>query len=379
VLVKPASRDLIRVAHVVLQLRMGGLEKLLVEFARHADRERFALHFVSLGGRDVLADELEAAGWPVTALEEPAGFRPGLVLRLARLFRREHIDVVHAHNTKPLLYAGPAARLAGVSRLIYTRHGQRYQASRRQTVLYRLAARLADRVVCVSHDSVRLAAAEGVPADRLTAVWNGIDGTRFAYTGPAADGPAVMVGRLSPEKDVDNLLHATALAVRAQPDFRLEVAGDGPCLEELRRTACALGLEGYVRFLGQVRDVPALLARARLFVLPSLTEGISLTLLEAMARGLPVVATRVGGNPEVVADGETGLLVPSRNPPELARALLAVYRDAEAGRRLGRAGRDRVEQHFDVRHMVAAYEEQYATRTGRGGRPAVTSAAHEVS
>jgi sugar transferase (PEP-CTERM/EpsH1 system associated) len=356
---KTDSRDLIRVAHVVLQLQMGGMEKLLVEFARHADRERFALHFVSLGDRGVLAGELEASGWSVTALEEPPGFRPGLILRLARLFHRWQIDVVHTHNTKPLLYAGPAARLAGVPRLVHTRHGQRFEASRRQTALFRLVSRLADRVICVSQDSARLSVKEGIAPKRVCAIWNGIDVARFDYSGPAKGGPAVMVGRLSPEKDVDNLLKATALVVREQPEFRLEVAGDGPCLSALRQSARDLGLDHHVRFLGQVRDIPALLARASLFVLPSLTEGISLTLLESMARGLPVVTTRVGGNAEVVAEGETGLLVPAQNPSELARAILEVWRDPVAGHRMGLAGRSRVEQCFDVRHMVAAYEAHY--------------------
>jgi glycosyltransferase involved in cell wall biosynthesis len=360
VLKNTESRDLIRVAHVVLQLQMGGMEKLLVEFARHADRDRFALHFVSLGDRGVLADELEAQGWPVTTLEEPPGFRPGLVLRLARFFHCQRIDVVHTHNTKPLLYAGPAARLAGVRRLLHTRHGQRFQASRRHTALFQLTAQLADRVICVSRDSARLSVKEGIAPKRVCAIWNGIDVARFHYTGPAKEGPAVMVGRLSPEKDVDNLLKATALVVRVEPEFRLEVAGDGPCLPALRKTAGDLGLGNHVRFLGQVRDIPALLARASLFVLPSLTEGISLTLLEAMARGLPVVTTRVGGNSEVVAEGETGLLVPAQNPDELARAILEVWRDPVAGHRLGLAGRSRVEQCFDVRHMVAAYETHYA-------------------
>lgn len=200
----------------------------------------------------------------------------------------------------------------------------------------------------------------------MTTIWNGIDTSRFAYTGPDPAGPAVVVARLAPEKDVETLLRATALAVRRYPDFRLEVAGDGPCRAALERFTAELGLVGWVRFLGPVRDVPALLARARLFVLPSLTEGVSLTLLEAMARGLPVAATRVGGNVEVVADGETGLLVPAGDPPALPAALLRLWGDPEEGARLGRAARRRVEDHFDVRAMVAAYEAPYRPRRARG-------------
>jgi glycosyltransferase involved in cell wall biosynthesis len=335
------------------------MEKLLVEFARHADRQKFALQFLALSQGGGVAQEIEACGWPVTVLEEPAGFRPRLMLRLARLFRRWRIDLVHTHNTKPLIYAAPAARLAGVSRVIHTRHGQRFLAGGNETLAFRLAGRLADRVICVSHDSANLSAREGIAFRRIATIWNGIDTSLFAYTGPHVGGPAVMVGRLSPEKDVATLLRAAALVAPQCPSFALEIAGNGPCLADLNRLASDLGLGDRVRFLGEVRDIPALLARASLFVLPSMTEGISLTLLEAMARGLPVVATRVGGNPEVVVDGETGLLVPPQDPAGLAAAVIQLSRDPEEGRLLGLAGRGRVEQHFDVRRMIAEYEAHY--------------------
>ncbi len=352
-------RSRLRVAHVTWGLNVGGLEKLLVEFARHADRTRFELHFVSLTTRGTLAADLERLGWPVTALEEPDGLRPGLVLRLAQLFRGLRPDAVHTHDERPLVYAGAAARLARVPRVVHTRHGQKARNSRRQVFLFRVAAGLADRVACVSDDATSLTLREGVSPCRVVTVRNGIDLTRFAYTGPAPGGPVVTVARLSPEKDVATLVRAAAVAVRERPSFRLEVAGDGACMLGLRRLTAELGLGQHVLFHGEVRDVPALLGRAAVFALPSVEEGISLTLLEAMARGLPTVATRVGGNPEVVVDGETGALVPSRDPEALARALLRVLADPEAARRMGEAGRWRVEAHFDVRRMVAAYEAAY--------------------
>ena len=350
---------LLRVVHVVLQLQTGGMERLLVEFARHADRTRFDLRFVSLSTRGPVANELQALGWPVTAMEEPPGLRPGLVWRLAKMLRQWGTHVVHAHNTKPLLYGGPAARLAGVRRVVYTRHGQRHGATWQQNVLFRLASRTADSIVCVSDDSAALCAREGVPAPRVARIWNGIDTSRFAFSGPRPDGPAVMVGRLSPEKSVDTLLRAVRIVVGTNPAFRLEIAGDGACLPALRELARELALEQHVSFLGEVRDVPALLGRGSLFVLPSLTEGVSLTLLEAMARGLPVVATRVGGTPEVVVEGRTGILVPPADSEALARAMLQVLADERLGRQMGEAGRRRVESCFDVRQMTACYERLY--------------------
>jgi glycosyltransferase involved in cell wall biosynthesis len=356
---------------LTLGLDMGGQEKLLVEFARHADRRRVSLHFVSLTTRGELADELEGCGWPVTTLEAPSGLRPGLVPRLAWLFRRLGADVVHTHDDRPHIYGAPAAWLAGVRQVIHTRHCQGDRLTRRQALLVRLASCWTDHFVCVSRESACGTVRQGVGpratggARGVTTVWNGIDVMRFAYAGPCAGGPVVAVARLSPEKDLETLLRAIALAVQEEPRLRLEVAGDGPCRGDLERTTAELGLGEHVHFLGQVRDVPALLARASLFVLPSRTEGISLTLLEAMARGLPVIATRVGGNVEVVAESETGLLVPSGDPAALARALVRLWRDPETGRRLGAAGRCRVETHFDIRRMVAEYEALYHGRVPR--------------
>ena len=349
----------LRVIHVAPGLDMGGLEKLLVEFARHADRRRFALRFVSLGRRGILADDIEACGWPVTAMEQPDGLRPGLVPHLARRFHHWHADVIHTHDDRALLYGTFAGRLAGIPRLIHTRHGRSPHLSRRQNLLVNAASRLIDHFVCVSEDGARLAVQHGVRGDRVRTIRNGIDVQRFTYRAPQPDGPAVLVARLSPEKDIETLLRAVALVVRQDPAFRLEIAGDGPCMSSLRQTSAALGLNERVRFLGEVRDVPSLLARAGLFVLSSLTEGISLTLLEAMASGLPVVATSVGGNAEVVADGETGFLVPPQNPSALAEALLRLRRDPDACVCLGAAGRRRVEVKFHIRPMVAEYERLY--------------------
>jgi glycosyltransferase involved in cell wall biosynthesis len=173
------------------------------------------------------------------------------------------------------------------------------------------------------------------------------------------------VGRLSPEKDVTTLLKAAALVVERHPSFRLQIAGAGPCGVELAALAGSLGLMDRVEFLGDVSDVPALLARASLFVLPSVTEGLPLTVLEAMACGLPVVATRVGGTPEAVADGVSGLLVPPREPGLLAGAILRVHGDAGFAAQMGLAGHQRAKAQFDVRTMVSRYESLYKEVLGQ--------------
>ncbi|HJT30477.1 MAG TPA: glycosyltransferase [Pirellulales bacterium] len=367
-----AEKHPIQVAHVAGQLDVGGMEKLLVEFARHADRERFSLTFISLSSRGPVAKQIEACGWPVVALDCGPGRRVGVIFRLARLFRRSRIDVVHTHNSRSLLYGAPAARLARIARVIHTRHGQLYGASPADTRSFRWASWFTDQVVCVSDDSARLSLSDGIAPRRVRTIVNGVDPARFAFLGPADSSTVVAVGRLSPEKGFDTLIEAIALASAEYPLLRLELAGDGPCLPELRRRADRLGISDRVSFLGEVADVPAVLARAALFVLPSLTEGISLTLLEAMARGLPVVATAVGGTPEVVIDGETGRLAPPRAPAELARMIVSTLGDPDGSRRMGLAGRRRVETYFDVRKMVASYERLYQAAGADGHTEAIS-------
>lgn len=356
----------LRIVHVALQLHTGGMERLLLEFARHADRARFALRFVSIGTRGRMAEEIEALGWPVTALDVKSGLRPAAIFRLANLFR-DQSDVVHTHNSKPLLYAGSAARLAQVNAVVHTRHGQRFGASKRQDALFRLAAKCADRIVCVSEDSARLCQRDGVDAASIRRIWNGVDLSRFSARGPAAGGPAVYAGRLSAEKDIPTLLQAAAIAVAKCPAFRLRIAGTGPCGDHLACLAESLGLRSHVEFIGETRDVPALLAASSLFVLPSLTEGLPLTVLEAMACGLPVVATRVGGTPEAVVDGRTGVLLPPREPEQLAGAMLRIFDDPALSIDMGRAGRERAEHWFDARRMVSQYESLY-TEVAAGAR-----------
>lgn len=350
---------MIRVAHIALQLETGGLERLLIEHARHARRDEFELRFIALGQRGPVADEIEALGWPVITLGAPPGLRPSLVLRLARALKRHGVDVVHTHNTKPLLYGGPAARLAGLPKVVHTRHGQRHGATRVHDVMFGLASRCAHRMVCVSQDAARCCRDEGVAPGLIDTIHNGVDTRRFPFHGPALGGPALYVGRLSPEKDLETLLKAGAAVSRRDPSFRLVIAGEGPCKASLESFAGELGIREHVRFLGAVSSVPALLRTAGVFVLSSLSEGLPVTVLEAMATGLPVVATAVGGTPEAVEHGMSGLLVAKGDDAALAGALEKVMNDSDRAREMGKAGRRRVEAEFSAGVMVHRYEALY--------------------
>ena len=193
---------------------------------------------------------------------ETLGLKPRLLYRLTRLFRRLRPDVVHAHDHRALFYGGPAAWAARVPLLINTRHGRNSHFTPRQVAVGRQLARLADWYVCVSDDVKAQCVAEGIAHSRLLTIKNGINVEQFAYSGPCPGGPVVAVARLSPEKDIANLIRAAAQAAERARDLRVEIAGGGPCLEELEQLAASLGVADRIRFLGEVHDVPAVLARA---------------------------------------------------------------------------------------------------------------------
>lgn len=349
----------LKICHVSLTLKTGGLERLLADFARHHDRSVCTMEFLAMREIGRFAEIIRDSGCQLHQLK-PSG-RMGQLRQMARLFRDGGFDVVHTHNTYPHLYATLAARWAGVPIVIQTRHGQRAGHGWKSRTQYRWAAKFVDRIVAVSHDAEKLTVdADHVPGSKVQTIWNGIDLDDFEYRGPGEEPVLISVARLSAEKDFPTLLQAMKRVHSEIPEAKLQLIGDGPERASLESLSRALGLESCVEFHGDCRDVPAKLANAACFVSSSLTEGISLTLLEAMAVGLPVVATSVGGNPEIVMDGVTGRLIPPRDPAQLAAALIATIRQRANWKDWGLAGRKRVEDHFNVRRMVGDYQRLYA-------------------
>jgi glycosyltransferase involved in cell wall biosynthesis len=353
---KAAGR--IKIAHVCWQLDLGGLERLLLDFAGHVNARDFDLQFICLNGGGAIAKQLELMGSKVSWLPAASGPRLHMVARLSEIFSESRVQIVHTHNNGPLIHAAPAARLVG-AKVVHTRHGQGMGTSRPQQVLVRAASHLIDRFVCVSADSARIATREGLCPQRISVIRNGVDLGQFEYHGPNREGPVVVVARLTPEKDISSLIRATALVVRDHPQMRLRIAGDGPARVELQNLVDELNMRQHIEFVGVVKNVSRLLQSASLFVLPSLSEGLSLSILEAMATGLPVIAMRVGGNPEVIIEDRTGLLVSPGDAFELAEAISRLLGDPVRARCLGAAGRKHVECHFDVRQMIDRYEGFY--------------------
>ncbi|WP_437755685.1 glycosyltransferase family 4 protein [Sorangium sp. So ce1389] len=371
----------VKVAHVVLSLNVGGLERVVLRLLERTSRERFAPVVCALQEPGALADELARLGVPLVVLSRKPGLDPGLPVRLAAWLRREGIRLVHTHNPGPHLYGALAAGLAraasfaggggggGGPRVIHTKHGRNYPKQKRKVLVNRMAAALTDRVVAVSDDTRAVALeVERVDPAKVVTILNGVDPEVFrpgdaraarARLGVRDAGYHVgCVARLSPEKDHATLLTAFARLREVRPDAYLTVIGDGPVRPALEQQAARLGLGGAVLFTGTRGDVAELLPAFDVFALASLTEGISLTLIEAASAGLPIVATRVGGNPEIVKEGETGLLVSPGSPEPLAAALEAIaVRDDRA--EVGMRGRARVIERFGIDRMVRAYEDLY--------------------
>lgn len=349
----------VRVCHVSMTLLTGGLERLLVEFARrhHPDTEP---RFVALDAMGPPADDIRDSGHFADSLDFSHTGRLSIIRSLARILRDEGINLVHTHNTYAHFYGSAAAKLAGVKAVINTQHGRGCGDHWKDRLLFRIANRFTYRIVGVSQDATRLCQRQDAKsAAKMCCIWNGIDLSRFAFSGPIDEPIAVSVARLSPEKDFPTLLQAVPIVLKSVPDFRLRIVGEGserPRLEQLIRE---LRIENHVTLVGESDDVSGELKRAGFYVASSRKEGISLTLLEAMAVGLPVVTTDIGGNSEVVEDGVTGCLVPSNDPNALARAIVRMCDEQTQWNVIGRAARRRVEQHFDITRMIDAYEDLY--------------------
>jgi glycosyltransferase involved in cell wall biosynthesis len=309
----------------------------------------------------------------VSPLRDAAG-----LLELVRLLRRERPDILHASSSKAGVLGRLAAVIAGVPIRIFTVHGWAFSAhSGTAARLYlwadRLVKPLTTVTVCVAENERRAGLAAGTCSEAQTIVIpNAIDVQAAARTRGEREIPCVVaVGRLKAPKDFLTLIRAAAaLPPRS---YELVVVGDGPERALLQGEIERLGLEDRVRLEGERADVPELLARADVFVLSSASEGMPISVLEAMAAGLPVVASAVGGVPELVLDGETGRLVPPGDPPALAGALRPLLADAQLRRRLGDAGRVRVHERFDLgpfrRAHVELYSRELAKRTLPAPRP----------
>jgi glycosyltransferase involved in cell wall biosynthesis len=372
----------IRLLQVVPTLQCGGAERMVVNLMTHLDQKRFQVGAVVLAGSEggTLERNLLDGGFKVWSLGKEAAFDPRMVFRIRDVVRQFRPHVVHSHLC--LHYVFPA--LAGCSsvRHVTTVHlpgDTKYSrvvlpltrlAFRRGVIPIAVSGEVAEWVkrVCGVQDC--LVIPNGIPvgdyqhpvASRM--VW------RTEHGLSEEDVVFVCVARLEKQKNHAMLLEAFARALSVEPRAHLLLVGDGGCRKALERRACELRLGGKVRFLGQRADVPQILGAADIFVLASHNEGNPLALMEAMATGLPVVATAVGGVPELIVDQKSGLLVTPGDCDGLASAMLRLFRNADMRRTMAVCSAEQAFQAFSASRMARAYMDVYE-RIVAGGAPIV--------
>ncbi len=376
------NHERIALLKFVTDFRIGGTERQVANLATHLDRDRFDLHVACFRQIGDFLGEVRASGAPVTdyVIRSLLGFSVvRQQARLARYLRANRIRIVHTWGFYPNVFAIPAARLAGVRLILASIRdtGDHLPPSRRR--LQQWVCRLADRVLVNAVAVKERLISEGCAAEKMTVIPNGIDLRRFSRRpgdrrirdefGLPDSAPIVaVVSRLNELKGIEYFLEAARLVSQSFPETRFVLVGDGvgrnervngPYRESLKRLSASLGLSRRIVFAGLRSDVPELLAGVTVSVLPSLTEGLSNTILESLATSVPVVATNVGGNPEIVVDGSTGLLVPPRDAAALAGAISALLSNPARATRMGEAGRRRVEEHFSLEAMVRKTERLY--------------------
>lgn len=376
------------IVKVLTNLALGGTEKQVVRLAASLDRERFDLRFACFRHWGELVAEVEDLGIPVSEYKLRSLARPGTLrqqVRFAAMLGRERIRVVHAYNFYANVFAVPAARLAGVPCVVASvRDTGVYLDSVKQR-LQRLACRFAHRIV-VNADAVRSwLVGQDIDPERISVIPNGLDVSRYAVPRgghgfrdairvPRTAPLVVMLARVNRQKGIDYFVDAAASVLKRVPDAHFVVVGgnfggDEPEVayrREVEARAERLGIGTRLHFTGFRDDVPEILAEADLSVLPSLSEGLSNTLLESMAAGLPVVATRVGGTPEVISDGINGLLVAPHDANGLAAAMTAALCRPSLAQALGERARRHVAERYSFERMArdteALYDQQLNSR-----------------
>lgn len=375
------------VVHVIDELPPDGAERLLADVLRHrSGAYRFSVVCLVRGGE--LQREIEAMGVPVTVLGRRHTYSPGLLWRLTRWLRRMRADVVHTHLFTADAYGRVAALLARVPAVYSTVHSTNVWKGALHRCIDWLLAWFSTKVIAVSAEVAQVLRERGrIPQSRIALVENGIDLKRLAGAsgegvraefGVAPQAPLLgLIGRLHPAKGHADLIAALAQLQAQGVTAHCLLIGSGPLREAILAEVQQRGLTGRVTLAGQRADIPRLLAALDVLVMPSRWEGLPMTLLEAMAMGKAIVATRVGGIPNVITDGREGLLVPAADAAALAAALKRLIQDAALRRALGERAREAVLARYDAARTAQAYESLYAARLGLpvGGCPLIEGTA----
>lgn len=375
-----------RIVHLIYRLDTGGMEHILASVIA-GTRESYEHIIIAIEGLGKMAADPSLDGISCFSIEKRPGKDWGHYLRLWRLLRKLRPHLVQTYNLGTIDLAPVAKSLGGVI-VVHAEHGRDNSdpggTSRKYRLLRRGMSLFVDYYIVVSRDLLSwMVHSLGISSDRIFYIPNGIDyshlsrameakASRDTVVADVSSSPIVIgsVGRLDPVKDHVNLLHAfrylkDSIRLPSTMDLRLVIVGDGKERRRLESLVTELGLSRNVDLVGMQDDIGGYLSRFDIFVLSSRAEGMPLTVLEAMAVALPVVATRVGAIPEIVSDGRTGFIVPPENPRAMASALAKYIADTELRRQHGGAGLRRVRQEFGLQPMLAGYRKLYDALLGR--------------
>jgi glycosyltransferase involved in cell wall biosynthesis len=362
----------LKVWYLITDLDIGGAQKTLIPIFKRLNRHYFDLTVVCLyGGDGIMADGIRSMGIPIIDLGMTSKWRVDALWRFYRLVRRERPIILHTSLFHASLIGRIVGRLSGTPLIFTWRQNVSIGGGWRER-LNRWTSALDDGVVAVSKAVADIEIERArIPAAKVTIVPNCVDLPETTSSanlrnlvrneiGIGHDLPVIgFIGRLHPQKGLPDLLHALLLVRMTIPSAQLVIVGDGELRAELEAVSRNLGLADVVTFTGKRADVLTLLAAFDLFALPSHWEGLPLVLLEAMSIGLPVVATAVGGVPELVIDGESGFVVPAKDPPALAQAIIQLLERPQQAAQMGRNGRQRVAEQFSANYAASQIEELY--------------------
>ena len=357
----------LHILHVIENLENRGAERQLVLIARGLRRRGHRVEVCCLRDGGELGYRLRAEGIPVFEFHKKGRFDAALLARLVQFVHQGQFDVLHTHVFTANLWGRLAALLAGTPVIISHEHGAFTLASPLRMLANRVLSQFTDLSFVVSQELVhRFAAENRIPPERLRLLPNGLDFSRL--NGQESDLRKVFAGRfpligtvgaLEPRKDHQTFIYAAKLLLKKYPGAQFLVIGDGELRHALENSIQKLQLEDHVHLLGQRNDVFGILKMLDVFVLSSTTEGTSVALLEAMAAGCPVVATSVGGTPEVLHWGRFGNLVPPKNPMALAQSIDDLLQDKSQAQSMANAAKKHVFEHYDIERTVEHLEETY--------------------
>ena len=363
----------LRILHITHSLNVGGLERVVVDLAKGFKKRGHFVEICCLDGKEPMGEEAEKAGIKVFSLNKKPGITWGLPFRIAEIMKEEQINLVHTHNEAGLLYGVPAALKAQVTNIVHTEHGKEpgYENKKALKLAEKFLLKKVKHVVAVSKDMKdKLVTSSGINNDTVSVIHNGIDADNFYQPehreamrnalGIEHDDFVIgNIARMVPLKNHRFLITVFKELLKDLPNLKLVLVGDGLLSEELKTYSRDIGLSDSLLFLGERHDIAQLFSVFDLFVLPSLTEGTSMTIIEAMASGTPVVASKVGGNPEIIENGQKGLLIPLDNILTWANAIKFIIENDIKRKEISKFAKNMVKERFSLRSMVDNYEKVY--------------------